>query len=212
MDYKAAFIHTPKCAGTSTRELIKEYYRHEVAYLPDNRDPQWAKTANRNKTEYPDRWYFTKEDIGLFPFTFTFVRNPFSRLVSFWFYGKARNRAWVPWEMSFYNFVKVAASQNFDEGKGSTFAWSHIRPYTHENSIIFKDNLPTLDYIGKVENYRTDLEVVFEMLDLPSPPFQERERTTAHRHYTQYYNQESIDIVSNLYAADLEYFDYSYNT
>ena len=145
-----------------------------------------------------------------FPFLFTFVRNPFSRLVSFWFYGKARNRRWLPWELSFYKFVKLLTKQTFDQTRDDFFAWSHVRPYTHKDSVIFNNGAPAIDYIGKVENYQIDLSVIFSNLDLPIPAEEERVRTTDHLHYSHYYNEESIEIVSDFYSADLAYFDYEF--
>jgi len=207
MDYKAAFIHTPKCAGTTVRELIKKDYKESIAYIPDNRSRHWAR-AN-NLTLQKD-WYFHTTSMPDFPFLFTFVRNPFSRLVSFWFYAKARNRRWLPWELSFYEFIKLVTKQTFDQKRDDFFAWSHVRPYTHEDSVIFSNGSPAIDYIGKVENYQIDLGVIFTNLDLPVPPEEERVRTTDHLHYSRYYNKESIEIVSEFYSDDLEYFGYEF--
>jgi len=209
MDYKAAFIHTPKCAGTTVRELIKKNYDEHIAYIPDNRSERWARYLNLNLEK---DWYFHTTSMSDFPFLFTFVRNPFSRLVSFWFYGKSRNRAWLPWEMSFYKFVKLLSKQTFDQTRDDFFAWSHVRPYTHKDSVIFNNGVPAVDFIGKVENYKTDLNSIFDKLKLPLPTEEERVRTTEHLHYSRYYNNESIAIASDFYGEDLQYFDYQYES
>ena len=72
--YKCIFIHIPKCAGTTVEHYFEElgsrrYY--DVQPLPVLRREGLAKAINL----YPHY------------FTFTFVRNPYARFISFYFFG-----------------------------------------------------------------------------------------------------------------------------
>ena len=206
MDYKAAFIHTPKCAGTTIRELIKKNYRKDIAYIPGNRSKHWVRSNNQRHPGPNNKdWWYHAGDVSMFSFCFSFVRNPFDRLVSFWIFDD-----WHPKEMSFYKFVKWLAKQDFDYNKDTFFRWSHVMPYTHQSSILFDGMRERVDFIGKVENLDQDLKFVCEHLKLPIPAELKNERASKHLHYSRYYNKESIDIVSDIYAADLDYFNYEY--
>lgn len=134
-------------------------------------------------------------------FSFTFVRNPWSRMVSNWAYFTSSKFRIHQMNLSGYDMSKYYNFKDFLIF--STFFNNHHWQPQH----LFLDS--NLDYIGKVENFNQDWFNIFEKLNLnPIPP--KKVNTTNHKHYTEYYDDESRDIVARKYAKDIEYFGYQF--
>ena len=74
--YKCIFIHIPKCGGTTV-----ERYFAKLGIPGAARYSCWPIGALRKQN--------LAKAINLYPdyFTFTFVRNPFDRFISYYFHG-----------------------------------------------------------------------------------------------------------------------------
>ena len=75
-----------------------------------------------------------------------------------------------------------------------------------------------VDFIGKFENLNKDFEVLCDKLNLDYKLLKLRGYTGlptvrfggSHGNYKTYYDDETIELVSNVYRRDLELFDYEY--
>jgi len=67
----------------------------------------------------------------------------------------------------------------------------------------------TIDFIGRFENLQQDYDVVCDKIGMPSKKLQVF-NSTPHKHYTEYYNDETVGIVAELYSKDIEYFGYKF--
>jgi hypothetical protein len=74
-------------------------------------------------------------------------------------------------------------------------------------SSISIDNEIAVDYICKMENIESDIGMMCEGLGLKPPNFPHL-NISDHRHYTEYYDDETQDIVAKRYAKDIEHFGY----
>jgi hypothetical protein len=122
-------------------------------------------------------------------FKFTFVRNPWARCVSSYEYilkwNKENNVALPESFVSFLNNIGVGKyGQQSDFGYGC-------------------------DYFAKLENLSDDLDFLCEKLKLPRYKLPHRNKTN-HKHYTEYYDEETKAIVDEMYAKDIEQFEYKF--
>jgi len=128
-------------------------------------------------------------------YKFCFIRNPWNRLVSC-FADKVVNKLSVIecWDKDFDYFVNYVSKQNLN------FCNKHFKLQTK----LFP--IKNIDFIGKMENFSNDLNKVMDKLDLE---FQIKHlNKSQHKHYTEYYSNETRKIVEKLYKDDIEFGNY----
>lgn len=134
-------------------------------------------------------------------FSFTFVRNPWSRMVSNWTYFKSNKLRIRQMKLSGYNLSEYNSFRDFIELTLS-FNNHHWQP----QYLFLEDNL---DYIGKVENFNQDWCHICQKLDYNNLP-PKKVNTTNHKHYTEYYDDTTKEIVAEKYARDIDLFGYKF--
>ena len=130
-------------------------------------------------------------------FRFTFVRNPFDRLVSSYNYltggfgneGDQKYGETLP--KSFKDFVHNGINLN----------WLHLRPMRD-----WADS--RIDYIGRFENINRDFVDISRIMGKYAKL--DHINKAPHKHYTEYYDDELKEIVGKVYAEDIEYFGYEF--
>lgn len=202
---RVLFVHVPKTGG-STIDLI---FDQEVE------DARKVQGAKRHAT-YGE---LLKLEPGLTPYwSFGFVRNPWARMVSWWAMTVGMyERAERGHERASY---KVANLQH---------VWGPLGEYRHDfptfvlegTANVKRLRVPQLrrlranghgevDFIGRVENFLHDVNVVRERLGLdPVEELPRRNRST-HGHYSDYYDDRSRARVAEVYAPDIEAFGYTF--
>ncbi|MEM7474693.1 MAG: sulfotransferase family 2 domain-containing protein [Planctomycetota bacterium] len=185
---QAIFIHVPKCAGTSILTLFEGVYPEHVPY-----------------------WKFQEKDANRFEsyFKFAFVRNPWDRLVSAYEFLKAGgmnegDRRWAKWALADYpdfeSFVLGWLTQDNIETK------IHFIPQHH--FLWDSDGQLQVDFLGRYEMFSRDSAAIQQRLksDHQIPHLNPSKR----RDYSSYYSPESAAKVSEVYARDIELFDYQF--
>ncbi len=189
-EYQCIFIHIPKAAGTSVaRTLFGRDSRH-VPYF------EYERTNPRKFRRY---------------FKFAFVRNPWDRLVSAFFFLRAggmsaQERAWGAEHLDpftdFDSFVRGWVNED------NIWTWPHFVPQHH--FICDKELRIKVDFVGRVENLQQDFAYVANRLRCDRRL--ERTNASAHDHYSAYYNDDTRDIVRRVYARDAEIFGYRFES
>ena len=200
--HKFIFIHVPKCAGLTMSTLCRE---HGILIDPVNDD---SKKLNKN---FNTDVYTDKESETGIKFSYSFVRNPFDRLVSAW------KCPWVTgdkvddkWEVPFSNFTDFIRDFVLKELNWNFFRWSHVMPYTDPRMKLFNsDGKKLLSFIGKFENLQEDFNIVCDKIGIPRQQLPHKNKSK-HKHYTEYYDDETRQIVAEKYAKDIEMFGYEY--
>lgn len=202
---KCIFLHVPKCAGSSIEHVCIE---NNILIDSVNQVRGINDTNLMNKREKTNV-YTTIEAEEDIIFSFTFIRNPYDRLVS----------AWRDYQVSvdyldkpFATFVKhfvLGPQGNRDK---QWFRWSHVMPFTDQRMKIFDAQLnPIVNFIGKFETLQQDFDTVCDKISLASqklPHIKKSKHRT--KHYTEHYDDELVDIVSTIYSKDIEYFGYKF--
>lgn len=143
-------------------------------------------------------------------FKFAFVRNPFDRLVSAYHYlrqgGQSMTRAdirfarrWLSRYDTFQKFVIDGL------GRPAIRRWGHFVPQAE--FIASRDGTLQVDFVGRVESLRDDLQMVARRLGIRASAT--RVNATQRAHYANYFDAETAAVAAHHYADDFRWFGYS---
>ena len=192
--HKFIFVHIPKCGGTSIENFFGidsgKFCKQTLCGFYKNYGWLQHCTLAEMETDF-------NIDINKF-YCFTFVRNPWDRMVSSYFYDLNRIK---DKKLTFFNYVKNRPEIN------KYHKQCHER--AQYNYIINQSNQPSMNYIGKLENLQQDFNIVCDKIGIPQQQLPHANKTD-HKHYTEYYDDETREIVAEKYAKDIEYFGYKF--
>jgi hypothetical protein len=209
---KIIFLAIPKTGSVSIRDSLIKHIGQSDRLIGDlgNNDhhvhPGAIQMAlKRSKTSLDWSEYFK----------FAFVRNPWAREVSVYNYRIKSVKVLVgdnltPQQIAFRNYNEQylktcptfkSAIQNYNKVINSHHIPMH--KWTHD-----KDLNQIVDFIGKLENIDTDYNTVCQLNDIPLE--QLHKNKSKHKHYTEYYDDETREIVANKYKDDIELFGYQF--
>ena len=124
-------------------------------------------------------------------FTFAFVRNPFSRIVSL------------------YNWIKSESAESNKIDHPGTFE-NFIKNYENiYKNQLQADFIGAVDFVGRFENLESDWKEVCNLLKVPYIKLDHYKKQN-YGDYKDYYNDELISIVRGQFIKDLETFNYDY--
>jgi len=224
--HKFIFIHIPKCAGnTICYSLLNNLYfdtkndifnlnaykdrKNKVlnyTYLNTNTAQVFKNVKNQGNStglKQHDKLkklkdYLNKKNLNINDyFKFSFMRNPWARRVSQHQFAKklAKINKGGKWaakisKMSFYEFIT--------KRNDSQLNWVSDE----------KDNI-AVDFLGSSKNLQNEFNFVCEKIGISRIHLPHR-NVTKHKHYTEYYDDETRQIVAEKCAKDIEYFNYKF--
>jgi hypothetical protein len=148
-----------------------------------------------------DLFGFQKEDFKIYDpnrykeyFTWTLVRNPWDRLVST--YKDKASKGYGPW----CNFKNLTFSDFIINKEG----------IKNSHTCVQKTQFPpNIDFIGRFENLQEDFNTICDKIGMPRQELPHKNKSK-HKHYTEYYDDETRQIVAEKFAKDIEYFGYEF--
>jgi hypothetical protein len=144
-------------------------------------------------------------------FTFSFVRNPWDRLVSLFFYYR-RFRLHRRRHDSGSNLLLKDFHSFIREICNPKSQWFNIRPVSM-SFIYAQPQMYWLDYkmdfIGRFENLESDWKKLCSMIGIPNKVLPKHNATT-HENYRNYYDAELRELVAFRYAKTIEQFNYQF--
>ena len=198
--HKFIYIHIPKCGGCSLKDYLEEHCTDELKNTQHDSLKDVLKDNPKKIQDY---------------YKFTFVRNPWDRIVSlyyFWF-NQTESSIFYQWDfkqadfiknnnLSFHDFVKIINSND------TVF---HDKPHLNPYIGFFMEDPSSFDFIGKIENYQKDFEIICDKISITKERIP-HVNVSKHKHYIEYYDNETRQIVADKYAKDIEYFGYEFGS
>lgn len=166
---------------------------------------EWTPANPVCKTPAP----FDQNDQPHHYFKFSFVRNPFDRVVSCWSdkrYSKGKQQDSIESTLSFEQYVDHL-KQQVDKIDGDV--GKHGNPHVRSQAAMIQG--VDLDFIGKLEHFDRDWTVVRDRMSVGL--FEEgahKNKSERAPDYRQYYTNQTKQIVSEIYATDLDTFGYMF--
>jgi Sulfotransferase family len=207
--YKCIFVQVPKTGSTSIRAILGKAIRPhlslwEMKVLMENYWPVRGGRKNRileclyMALPKERRLKNGREQFQSY-FKFGFVRNPWDRVVSLYERKEAlemRNK------MSFEHFV--------DWIQYSSSTCVHSSPHRYQLDWFVDANGAMLaDFIGRFERLDQDWAFVANKLGLTTTLPHSRANARS-RHYTEYYNERTRNIIGDKFRVDIESFGYQF--
>ena len=207
IDNRIIFLHIPRTGGNC---LLKCLIEHETSH----KLPYKLRGKNREIIEE----HLTLDEIEKYAninldnyIKFTFTRNPFDKIVSFW-------SCWL----TNTQINKNANKMNFDEYIEYVKNIVSNKTYLdYKNRIDNKENndishfIPQnemignhkMDFIGRFENYENDIKKLEKIIGFDLSNIYISKNKINYRHY---YSDKNRKIIEELYADDLKRFNYEF--
>ena len=224
--FNCLFIHIPKTAGRSVELFFmnrlnldreKTEDRRQLLLI-DNDDPAKGtqKLSHLSALEYVRCGHVSQAEFDSM-YKFSFVRNPWSRLVS-----EYRYRAYLR-HRNFKDFVF-----NKRPRPGWDDKYRHVMPQS--DMLCAEDGRLLVDFVGKFERLQQEFSRVCAHLGIDDPAlphvnssdkksrelrrkfknFVHRNDESGFKTYVDFYDDETREFVGELYRRDIEMFDYSF--
>ena len=218
--HKFIFIHIPKAGGTTIEKTL-------FKYASDSFGSPWAKA---NKC-YRNKALFKAIEAHPDYYTFTFSRNPYSKIVSLYHFFKFNKS--ITFKCFLEKVSKFMDSQSERFYKKMPYNatnlkvnFPHLKPVDYLCNIPrypFNDNgnigyhilaqsyfiPPNISFIGKVETLQEDFNIICDKIGIPKQELPHTNKSK-HKHYTEYYDDKTREIVAEKFAKDIEYFGYKF--
>ena len=191
-DNKFVFLHIPRTGGTLIESTLKKDYKQ--TYYGSTKD------SIQPRQHWPfDKliYNFDKKNV----FSFTFVRNPFDRILSSYLNWTKKR---MPDFDEYIDMVKNVVENKLylTQGFIGSNDISHYIPMT----IMIGNN--ELDFIGRFENFDNDIKKLHEISGIKN--LDKIKIKKSYKNYQSFYSERNKKIVSELYADDLKKFDYTF--
>jgi len=134
---------------------------------------------------------------------------------SYFKFGTVRN----PWdrEVSRYKFLqkyKKSPLSKYCQGSFNEYLFKFNEldsknPHLINYNVLKIDGKIGVDYVMKFENLQEDFNIVCDKIGIPRLKLPHKNKTP-HKHYAEYYDDETRELVAKCYAKDIEYFGYKF--
>lgn len=232
---KCVFVHIPKAAGQSVEKVFVEragltWEQRAPLLLRPNDNPKLGppRLAHLTASEYVSLGYLSQAQYDAL-FSFSFVRNPWDRLVSEYNYRRQHKDAKYLCDFKTFLFNNFPTPADDDYSRAKDY-YRHVIPQAdflydeHDNCLV--------DFIGRFESLQSDFDIVCQNLNLGSltlPHFNKTQprgmraklkrllpssstKKPQRKHYSDYYDLESKEYVAGLYRRDIELLNYEFLT
>ena len=183
--HKVIFVHIPRTSGTSIESFMKDHTsRYKGIEKHSNAFQLYQSIGKKKWNSY---------------FKFSITRNPYDMVISLY---------------------KAPAFRNigYSAGKSLKYFLSHYKPWDWEHGITCSDylNRHDLDHIGEFDDRDKTIDIINKKTGLSIKkslqlrPVQSSSKGSHKKHYSEYYDDETREIVAQKYAEDIERFKYEF--
>lgn len=193
------FIELPKTGSTSICSLLEKHSKNiqPKKHITPRQFRRFSRLHNINVRKL---------------FKFTFVRNPFDRLVSAFLYdiNMYKYRP-LPERERLFNLYGTSGKPGPEEF--TSFIFNDLkrvmdRVFFYREQVCWMLNY---DFVGYYENINEDYKRVCDEIDIPVEELPWLNNNNKPHYSTFYIGSESVEIVADLYKRDLNQFNYTFN-
>jgi len=192
--HKFIFIFQHKCASSSLKRALLKVDNFNKCFHHGAKSEDYK---NNQMTKYSDYFVFAN------------IRNPYERAVSSWMYlqrdflFERQFTKGLSLKDTFKNLPKSNGKQDM-----SNHDYIHITQQQVDSLLDDKGKLIT-DMLIRFENLQEDFNIVCDKTGIPRQKLPHINKTER-KHYAEYYDDETKQIVAEKYAKDIEYFGYKF--
>jgi hypothetical protein len=192
------FVHIPKTAGNSIQSVLRDYSEDQLVALRKEQDG--IERFGLRNSKYKVKKHSTlseyhgalgDEQFGNL-YKFTCVRNPWDRMVSYYFTPTQNPETWN--RQKFRTVISKAApvADYLRLGNGG------------------EDPFANVDYIMRFENLGDDFRAVCAAIGISLSTLPQYNRSSR-QHYSKYYDDELCELVRVRFASEIERFNYRFD-
>ena len=205
------FIHIPKTGGNSIQNILRRYSEDKfvtVSSIQDGkerfeiRNDRYDINKHSTLNEYK-KVIEPKIFSGLYKFAT--IRNPYDRLISFYFSPHLGNKEWdrdkfillINDVLPVRNFISI---ENYKVKINRKLKFNIFSPNSLDTDI---------DFLIKYESLDEDFKNVCKALSIPYQPLPHRNKSER-KHYSKYYDEELKQLVYSRFKEEIEFGGYTY--
>lgn len=212
IEKKFLFIHVPKTGGNSIQNILSKYSEDKIVTLAKHQDGIERFEVRSNKyaiQKHSTLNQYRKEiepEIFKRLFKFSTIRNPWDLCISYYF---SPHRGKIEWNRdSFKELIQTIPT---------------IRHYLMIESIADRLNRKLhisfsnkakpldcdIDFLIRFEKLNEDFKKVCDILEIPFVELPQRNKSKR-EHYTEYYDDELIELVRRRFSDEIKHVNYIY--
>ena len=228
-ELKAIYIHLPKNGGLYIQKILEDFYNFKTLYFTHENHNEFS-DLNVSDIEPENNGFINFKKKGLLRYhmsskkyntvanlseekwktyyKFTFIRNPYDKLVSAYKYINSNNYANK--KISFNQFIEQK-----DYCSDYTYFHSFISQY---QQLLDLNNEININYFGKFENLNIELIHILKNIGVKKISHYSVieknisiNRSNIDKNYASYYDTELLQKVNHIFNEDFEYFNYTKN-
>jgi hypothetical protein len=165
--------------------------------LRKNNDPQMGppRLAHLTISEYLRYNYISTKDFDNY-YKFTFIRNPWCRIVSIYHY---------------LGYDIMCDFEYFVSKYYNTLFRNHHWFLKPQIEFLNIENKISVDFIGRYERVQQDFNKICDFLEIERTVLPERNKSIKkYSDYRDYYNSTTIDKIFKMYRIDIQTFSYDF--
>jgi len=203
---KFLFIHIPKTAGNSLQNILLKYSEDKIVTLAAHQDGVERFEIRNNKYNITKHstlsHYKSILDPSLYEslyeslYIFSTIRNPWERMISFFF---SPHRGVTKWDKDeFLSLLETIQPLRHYIDDANTSSDMHISLDSH------------LDFLIRFEQLDHDFQIVCNHIGIPYTKLPKR-NTSTRQHYSHYYDKELKQLVHDKFIEEIEFGRYLFS-
>lgn len=199
--HKFIFVHINGCGGTSIEESLSEFGHWQPHRVDPNVIQGPLRFASQHLTAAEFKEYYP-EDVWKGYYKFSFVRNPFDRILSYYLTRYQDESGFKSFVNSLSRGVPLLESGCPDHQRMT----SPCADWLSDANGLLLD----LDYIGKLETISTDFAEVCGRIGIKAQLVHANKTRNRTRPTEEYFDQHTWNQIAIRFQADVEQFGYTY--
>ncbi len=209
--YKCIFVEVPKTGSMSLRTILgfSPIPHHNIWQIREGLRSYGKFYGGRARELMGTPYLFLPnkvrnrlgDEIFRNYYKFSFVRNPWDRVVSLYL---RKEGIQLREKMSFEKFV--------DWIKYSSSTCEYPVPQTNQlDWLVDPSGKLLVDFVGKFERLNEDWEIIARNLKINQTLPHKNKNKARTKHYTEFYNTTTRKIIEEKFKIDIEYFGYTFD-